>query len=89
MESIIPFIYSVGFPVASAIGGAFFGFQTMRFIMKGLIDQIDALDDSFLANATKTTELNNTMAIIDIQISHIIGLKADIKNAVDVKPKGD
>ena len=76
---IFDFIAQVGAPIAAALIMGFFIFQTLKYILEGVLDQVKMVDNftSSLVNRVKT--MNNDLIRIDTLVSHALNVNPDIE----------
>lgn len=83
------FIAQVGAPVAAALVMGFFIFQTLKYILEGVLDQVKMVDTftSSLVNRVKT--MNNDLIRIDTLVSYALNVNPDIERIARANGKED
>ena len=86
---IFYFIAQVGAPIAAALIMGFFIFQTLKYILEGVLDQVKMVDNftSSLVNRVKT--MNNDLIRIDTLVSHALNVNPDIERIARANGKDD
>ena len=86
---IFDFIAQVGAPIAAALIMGFFIFQTLKYILEGVLDQVKMVDNftSSLVNRVKT--MNNDLIRIDTLVSHALNVNPDIERIARADGKDD
>ena len=86
---IFDFIAQVGAPIAAALIMGFFIFQTLKYILEGVLDQVKMVDTftSSLVNRVKT--MNNDLIRIDTLVSHALNVNPDIERIARANGKDD
>ena len=86
---IFDFFAQVGAPVAAALIMGFFIFQTLKYILEGVLDQVKMVDTftSSLVNRVKT--MNNDLIRIDTLVSHALNVNPDIERIARANGKDD
>ena len=86
---IFDFIAQVGAPIAAALVMGFFIFQTLKYILEGVLDQVKMVDTftSSLVNRVKT--MNNDLIRIDTLVSYALNVNPDIERIARANGKED
>ena len=86
---IFDFIAQVGAPIAAALIMGFFIFQTLKYILEGVLDQVKMVDNftSSLVNRVKT--MNNDILKIDQEVSEQLGIPIDTDRVARADGKTD
>tara|TARA_B100000900_G_scaffold306979_1_gene265606 strand:+ start:217 stop:495 length:279 start_codon:yes stop_codon:yes gene_type:complete len=86
---IYDLIAQVGAPIAAALIMGFFIFQTLKYILKGVIGQVEQIDifTGSLVNRVKT--MNNDLIRIDTLVSHALHVNPDIERISRADGKTD
>lgn len=78
IEEYTALITDHGFPVVSALAGGYFIFLTIKFILRGVTENIRGLKANIQALERRITVMNNDMKRIDIAVSRVLGVEADL-----------
>jgi hypothetical protein len=78
MNDYFKLIAEVGFPIASAIGGGYFVFLTLKFILAGVMSSIQGLSGIISSLDRRVKVMNHDILRIDLLVSNALGLKPDI-----------
>jgi hypothetical protein len=79
----------VGAPIAAALVMGFFIFQTLKYILEGVVEQVNMVDNftNSLVNRVKT--MNNDLIKIDTLVSHALNVNPDIDRIARADGKED
>lgn len=86
---IFDLIAQVGAPIAAALVMGFFIFQTLKYILEGVVEQVNMVDNftNSLVNRVKT--MNNDLIKIDTLVSHALNVNPDIDRIARADGKED
>jgi len=71
-------VSDVGFPIAAALAGGFFVFLTLRFILDGVLSNIQTQKGFVIALNNRVKTMNNDVVKIDVLICNAFGIKPDL-----------
>ncbi|MDB4786154.1 hypothetical protein OAG36_00315 [bacterium] len=71
-------IADVGFPIASALAGGFFVFVTLKFILNGVLSDIQTQRGFVKALDNRVKTMNNEVVRIDLKVCHAFGVEPDL-----------
>ena len=71
-------IADVGFPIASALAGGFFVFVTLKFILNGVLSNIETQRGFVKGLNNRVKTMNNEVVRIDLQMCHAFGVEPDL-----------
>lgn len=79
----------MGAPIAAALVMGFFIFQTLKYILEGVVEQVNMVDNftNSLVNRVKT--MNNDLIKIDTLVSHALNVNPDIDRIARADGKED
>ena len=78
MEEAFKLIAEVGFPIAAALAGGYFIFLTMRFILEGVLDDINRMKGIITALDNRVQTMNHDIIRIDTLMSHAFDVEPDV-----------
>jgi len=89
MEQAFTLIEELGFPIASALIGGFFMFLTLKYIMDGVIGQVNSIKGivGSLDNRVKT--MNHDMVRMDTTLCVVLGIRPDLNRISRADGKED
>ena len=67
-------IADVGFPIASALAGGFFVFVTLKFILNGVLSNIETQRGFVKGLDNRVKTMNNEVIRIDLKMCHAFGV---------------
>tara|TARA_B100000780_G_scaffold54930_1_gene34426 strand:+ start:11698 stop:11976 length:279 start_codon:yes stop_codon:yes gene_type:complete len=70
-------ISDVGFPIAAALGGGFFVFTTLKFILAGVLDDIKTQRMFAVALDNRVKTMNNELIRIDVKMCQAFNIRPD------------
>ena len=76
---IFDFIAQVGAPVAAALVMGFFIFQTLKYILEGVLDNVKSLTGIISMLEDRARVMNNDIIKIDLLISQALELRPDLE----------
>ena len=71
-------IADVGFPIASALAGGFFVFVTLKFILNGVLSDIETQRGFVKALDNRVKTMNNEIVRIDLKMCHAFKVEPDL-----------
>ncbi len=77
MEEAFKLIAEVGFPIAAALAGGYFIFLTMRFILEGVLDDINRMKGIITALDNRVQTMNHDIIRIDTLMSNAFEVEPD------------
>ncbi len=89
MEDAFKLVAEVGFPIAAALAGGYFIFLTMRFILEGVLDDINRMRGIITALDNRVQTMNHDIIRIDTLMSTAFGVKPDISRIARADGKKD
>ena len=75
---IFQLIADDGFPIASALAGGFFVFVTLKFILNGVLSNIETQRGFVKALDNRVKTMNNEVIRIDLKTCHAFGVEPDL-----------
>ena len=75
---MLTLIADVGFPIASALAGGFFVFVTLKFILNGVLSDIQTQRGFVKALDNRVKTMNNEVVRIDLKVCHAFGVEPDL-----------
>ena len=78
MEEAFKLIAEVGFPIAAALAGGYFIFLTMRFILEGVLDDINRMKGIITALDNRVQTMNHDIIRIDTLMSNAFEVEPDV-----------
>lgn len=89
MDQAFKLIAEVGFPIAAAIGGGYFIFLTMKFILAGVMSSVQGLANIITALDNRVKTMNHDLIRIDTLVSNALGVKPDVDRLARADGKND
>lgn len=89
MEEAFKLIAEVGFPIAAALAGGYFIFLTMRFILEGVLDDINRMKGIIHALDNRVQTMNHDIVRIDTLMSTAFEIEPDIARIARADGKKD
>lgn len=77
MEITTSIITDLGFTIASALAAGYFVFLTLKFILTGVITQLDEIDQILKRLNKRVGVITEQTRILDIRLSKQLGLTTD------------
>ncbi|MDA7491622.1 hypothetical protein N9M52_00325 [bacterium] len=71
-------IADVGFPIASALAGGFFVFVTLKFILNGVLTNIETQRGFVKGLENRVKTMNNEVVRIDLKMCHAFNIEPDL-----------
>lgn len=79
VESYTGIITEHGFPIFASLIAGYFIFLAIKHILQGVTDGIQGLKSKIEALEYRITTMNNDMKKIDISVSRVLGVSADLE----------
>lgn len=89
MEDAFKLIAEVGFPIAAALAGGYFIFLTMRFILEGVLDDINRMRGIITALDNRVQTMNHDIIRIDTLMSNAFEVEPDVSRLARADGKND
>ena len=89
MEEAFKLIAEVGFPIAAALAGGYFIFLTMRFILEGVLDDINRMKGIITALDNRVQTMNHDIIRIDTLMSNAFDVEPDVSRLARSDGKND
>lgn len=89
MGEVFQLIGEVGFPIVAAIGGGYFIFLTMKFILGGVMSSVQGLTGIITALDNRVKTMNHDVIRIDMLMSSALGVKPDLDRISRADGKND
>lgn len=89
MNDAFKLISDVGFPITAAMGGGYFIFLTMKFILAGVMSSIQGLSGIITALDNRVRTMNHDVIRIDTLVSNAMGVKPDVDRLARADGKHD
>ena len=89
MEEAFKLIAEVGFPIAAALAGGYFIFLTMRFILEGVLDDINRMKGIITALDNSVQTMNHDIIRIDTLMSNAFDVEPDVSRLARADGKND
>lgn len=86
---IFNFIGQVGFPIAAAIGGGFFVYMILKYILNGVVAQIQGLQGIIGSLENRVKTMNHDIIRVDAVVSSALGLSPDMDRIARADGKND
>jgi len=77
MGSIFLLIKELGFPIAVALGGRFFIFFIIKYILSGVTAQVKGIHGIIMGLENRIKTMNNDIIKIDAQMNDALGLEPE------------
>ena len=89
MNEIFSLIAELGFPIAAALIGGFFMLLTLRYIMEGVIGQVQSIHGIVSALDNRVKTINHDMIRIDTTMCVVLGIRPDLVRISRADGKND
>ncbi len=89
MEDAFKLVAEVGFPIAAALAGGYFIFLTMRFILEGVLDDINRMRGIITALDNRVQTMNHDIIRIDTLMSNAFEVEPDVSRLARADGKND
>jgi hypothetical protein len=78
MNEYFKLVAEVGFPIVAAIGGGYFVFLTLKFILAGVTGSVNGIKGIIMALDNRVKTMNHDVIRIDTVVSNALGIKPDV-----------
>jgi len=89
MEDVFTLIAELGFPITAALIGGFFMFLTLKYIMNGVIGQVESLHGIVGALDNRVKTMNHDMIRMDTTMCVVLGIRPDLNRISRADGKND
>ena len=89
MGEYFKLVAEVGFPIAAAIGGGYFVFLTLKFILAGVTSSVNGIKGIISALDNRVKTMNHDVIRIGAVVSNALGLKPDVDRIARADGKSD
>ncbi len=89
MNEYFKLVAEVGFPIVAAIGGGYFVFLTLKFILAGVTGSVNGIKNIIMALDNRVKTMNHDVIRIDTVVSNALGLKPDVDRIARADGKND
>jgi|TARA_R100000656_G_scaffold57724_1_gene45123 hypothetical protein len=86
---IFDLIAEVGAPIAAAIVMGFFIFSTLKYILEGVLGQVDQVNSFTVSLVNRVKTMNNDLIKIDTLVSHALRVNPDTDRLARADGKED
>jgi hypothetical protein len=89
MNEYFKLVAEVGFPIVAAIGGGYFVFLTLKFILAGVTGSVNGIKGIIMALDNRVKTMNHDVIRIDTVVSNALGLRPDVDRIARADGKND
>ena len=89
MGEYFKLVAEVGFPIVAAIGGGYFVFLTLKFILAGVTGSVNGIKNIIMALDNRVKTMNHDVIRIDTVVSNALGIKPDVDRIARADGKTD
>jgi hypothetical protein len=89
MSEYFKLVAEVGFPIVAAMGGGYFVFLTLKFILAGVTGSVNGIKNIIMALDNRVKTMNHDVIRIDTVVSNALGLKPDVDRIARADGKND
>ena len=89
MNEYFKLVAEVGFPIVAAIGGGYFVFLTLKFILAGVTGSVNGIKGIIMALDNRVKTMNHDVIRIDTVVSNALGIKPDVDRIARADGKSD
>jgi hypothetical protein len=89
MNEYFKLVAEVGFPIVAAIGGGYFVFLTLKFILAGVTGSVNGIKGIIMALDNRVKTMNHDVIRIDTVVSNALGIKPDVDRIARADGKND
>jgi hypothetical protein len=86
---VFKIIGEVGFPMAAAMGGGYFIFLTLKFILAGVTSSVNGIKGIVMALDNRVKTMNHDVIRIDTLMSNALGIRPDLDRIARADGKND
>ena len=88
-DAIFKIIAEVGFPIAAAMAAGVFVYFVIKFILTGVVKQIQSVQGIIIALDTRVKTMNHDIIRVDAVVSSALGLRPDLDRLARADGKND
>jgi hypothetical protein len=89
MSEYFKLVAEVGFPIVAAMGGGYFVFLTLKFILAGVTGSVNSIKNIIMALDNRVKTMNHDVLRIDTIVSNALGLRPDVDRIARADGKTD
>jgi hypothetical protein len=89
MSEYFKLVAEVGFPIVAAMGGGYFVFLTLKFILAGVTGSVNGIKNIIMALDNRVKTMNHDVIRLDTVVSNALGLKPDVDRIARADGKTD
>lgn len=89
MSEVFNLIGELGFPITAAVIGGFFMFLTLKYIMGGVIDQVNTIHGFIKSLDNRIKTMNHDLVRLDTTMCVVLGLRPDLERISRANGKED
>ena len=89
MGEYFKLVAEVGFPIVAAMGGGYFVFLTLKFILAGVTGSVNGIKNIIMALDNRVKTMNHDVIRIDTVVSNALGIKPDVDRIARADGKTD
>ena len=89
MGEYFKLVAEVGFPIVAALGGGYFVFLTLKFILAGVTGSVRGMAGIITALDNRVKTMNHDVIRIDTVVSNALGIKPDVDRIARADGKND
>ena len=89
MGEYFKLVAEVGFPIVAAIGGGYFVFLTLKFILAGVTGSVNGIKGIIMALDNRVKTMNHDVIRIDTIVSNALGIRPDVDRIARADGKND
>jgi hypothetical protein len=89
MGEYFKLVAEVGFPIVAAVGGGYFVFLTLKFILAGVTGSVNGIKSIIMALDNRVKTMNHDVIRIDTVVSNALGIKPDVDRIARADGKTD
>jgi hypothetical protein len=89
MGEYFKLVAELGFPIVAAVGGGYFVFLTLKFILAGVTGSVNGIKGIIMALDNRVKTMNHDVIRIDTVVSNALGIKPDVDRIARADGKTD
>ena len=89
MGEYFKLVAEVGFPIVAALGGGYFVFLTLKFILAGVTGSVRGMAGIISALDNRIKTMSHDVIRIDTIVSNALGLRPDVDRIARADGKND
>ena len=89
MGEYFKLVAEVGFPIVAAVGGGYFVFLTLKFILAGVTGSVNGIKGIIMSLDNRVKTMNHDVIRIDTVVSNALGIKPDVDRIARADGKTD